>query len=59
MLESFLKRLRQVHPQLTVSKPLFEHVCFGAVRWLMDHGVQRKEIIRLLSERLPDYTNKQ
>lgn len=59
MLESFLKRLRQVHPQMTVSKPLFEHVCFGAVRWLMDHGVQRQEIIRLLSERLPDYTNKQ
>lgn len=55
MMAAFLERLRTIYPEVQASMPLFEHVCFGAVRWLLDTGMGSAEILRLLSEQLPDY----
>ena len=55
MFETFVKELQARHPALTARRPLFEHVCAGPARMLLDQGVPRPEAIRLMKAHFAQY----
>ncbi|MBQ8954085.1 MAG: hypothetical protein IJ048_08210, partial [Clostridia bacterium] len=55
MYDAFLSELRAKHPALTARRPLFEHVCAGPARLLLDRGMPREEAIRLMKAQFSQY----
>ena len=55
MYERYVEELRQAHPALTARRPLFEHVCAGPARMLLERGMNRQEAIRLMKARFSQY----
>ena len=55
MYERYLEELRGAHPALTARRPLFEHVCAGPARMLLERGMNREEAIRLMKARFCQY----
>lgn len=55
MVESFLAHLRQEYPQATAYRPLFEHVCAGAVAYLFECGYDEADIYAIMNQQLSAY----
>ena len=55
MYDSYVSELRAAHPTLTARRPLFEHVCAGPARLLLERGVPRDQAIRLMKAQFPQY----
>ncbi len=55
MFEAYCGELTAQYPTLTARRPMFEHVCAGPVRFLLDRGVPREEAARLLRRQFPQY----
>ena len=51
----YVEELRAAHPSLTARRPLFEHVCAGLARLLLERGVPREEAIRLMKAQFTQY----
>ena len=55
MYDSYVSALRATHPALTARRPLFEHVCAGPARLLLERGVPREEAVRLMKAQFAQY----
>ena len=55
MYETYVSELRGRHPALTARRPLFEHVCAGPARMLLERGMPRAEAIRLMKAQFAQY----
>ena len=55
MYDTFVSELRASHPTLTARRPLFEHVCAGPARLLLERGMPREEAIRLMKAQFSQY----
>ena len=55
MFDTYRAELTARHRALTVHRPLFEHVCAGPARLLLESGVPREEAIRLMKRKFAQY----
>ena len=55
MYDTFVSELQAKHPALTARRPLFEHVCAGPARLLLERGMPREEAIRLMKAQFSQY----
>jgi len=55
MYDTYVGELRANHPGLTARRPLFEHVCAGPARLLLERGATRDEAIRLMKRQFAQY----
>ena len=56
MFECYKKELKEMHPAATARRPMFEHVCAGPARYLLEErGMDRSEALALMREKLPQY----
>ena len=55
MLDSYRASLAPNHPSLTARRPLFEHVCAGPARLLLERGMAREDAIRLMKQQFAQY----
>ena len=56
MFEFYKEELKAMHPTATARRPMFEHVCAGPARYLLEEvGMERAEALRLMREKLPQY----
>jgi len=55
MFEQYRKEVTEIYPAAVVRKPLFEHVCAGPARFLIESGMPRKEAIRLMQTQFAEY----
>lgn len=55
MVDSFLTLLRQEYPDATAHRPLFEHVCAGAVAYLFDCSYNPASIHTIMNQQLNAY----
>ncbi|MBO4886061.1 MAG: hypothetical protein J5602_12185 [Clostridia bacterium] len=55
MFGTYCAELKENHPALTVHRPLFEHVCAGPARLLLESGVPRGDAIRLMKRQFAQY----
>ena len=56
MFEVYKEELKALHPTATARRPMFEHVCAGPARYLLEEkGMARGEALALMREKLPQY----
>ncbi len=56
MFEAYKEYLRGMHPTATARRPMFEHVCAGPARYLLEErGMTHDEALSLMREKLPQY----
>lgn len=55
MFEQYRKEVTELYPAAVVRKPLFEHVCAGPARFLIENGMPREEAIRLMQTQFAEY----
>lgn len=55
MFEHYRNEVISLYPEAVVRRPLFEHVCAGPARFLIENGMPREEAIRLMQKELSDY----
>ncbi len=55
MFDAYLSELQAAHPTLTARRPLFEHVCAGPARLLLERGMERADAIRLMKAQFAQY----
>ena len=55
MRNAFEREMRKTYPDARARRPMFEHVCAGAVRLLLEKGLSREEVIRTVRENLPEF----
>lgn len=56
MFEAYKEELKALHPTATARRPMFEHVCAGPARYLLEEkGMARGEALALMREKLPQY----
>lgn len=55
MFDTYCAELMQKHPTLTARRPLFEHVCAGPARLLLENGIPREAAIQLMKRKFAQY----
>ena len=56
MFETYKEELKKMHPAATARRPMFEHVCAGPARYLLEEkGMARSDALALMREKLPQY----
>lgn len=56
MFEEYKKELKKMYPAATARRPMFEHVCAGPARYLLEEKqMPRSEALALMREKLPQY----
>ncbi len=55
MLAAYRREVQKLHPTANPRRPMFEHVCAGPARYLLEKGMPREEAIALMRGRFPDY----
>ena len=56
MFEAYKKEMKEMYPASTARRPMFEHVCAGPARYLLEEkGMERSEALALMREKLPQY----
>ena len=55
MFDTYAGELHAAHPAVTVHRPLFEHVCAGPARLLLERGMAREDAIHLMKARFQQY----
>lgn len=45
----------EMYPSAVVRRPLFEHVCAGPARFLIESGMSRQEAIKLMLDKFVEY----
>ncbi|MBQ2956746.1 MAG: hypothetical protein IJE08_09825 [Clostridia bacterium] len=56
MFEFYKEEMKAMYPKSTARRPMFEHVCAGPARYLLEElNMERSEALRLMREKLPQY----
>ena len=55
MFETFRETVLAECPEMDVQKPVFEHVCAGPIRILLEQGLPRERVKALMMEKLGQY----
>ena len=56
MFECYKEELKKMYPAATARRPMFEHVCAGPARYLLEEkGMSRADALKLMREKLPQY----
>lgn len=55
MLESFVNNMQKVYPQATAHRSLFEHVCAGAVEYLLNQGYSEEKVFDIMNKQFSGY----
>ena len=56
MFEAYKEELKSMYPTATARRPMFEHVCAGPARYLLEErGMERADALKLMREKLLQY----